>query len=119
MSKGELTIIEPDGTRKIIPLDDEPDLEVVQEAVGGFIELVPGFNTIETERGLEPCLAFVNEEGKLDDRPQTKNMTLNLVGTVLLRRAIGRGRHPYFPDQLVGPVAIITGAEVLKKMAGP
>jgi hypothetical protein len=69
--KGKITIVRAGGDierREVtasVPLDD------LQKAVGGYIETVPYFETFEGNR----CVAFRNEEGKLQGLPVNETMT--------------------------------------------
>lgn len=72
----------------------------MQEAVDGWIELIPYF---ETYKG-KPCMAFCNEKGKLHGLPY--NEPANLAWRVAFHKA--RGQLPQ-PEYLVGPVVILTG----------
>lgn len=98
--KGRLTIIGPDASETSTPLTAPPELEQLQAAVGGSIEVVPLFTTFRGER----CVVFCNEEGKLE------GLAPNILAQVLWERAVGR---PISDDLLVGPIAIITGDAAL------
>lgn len=47
---------------KIVEFESEPALEKMQMAVGGYIEVVPGFSKYKGRM----CMALCNEEGKLE-----------------------------------------------------
>jgi hypothetical protein len=91
-----------------------PALEFLRNAVGGDIELVPGFDTIEVAgvpRYRVPCVAFCDENAKVrsDIRPE-----FNRVATKLWEEALGRSlRSPHdagvWLDFLVGPVVVLYG----------
>lgn len=101
-ARGRLVVIAPDGKTTSAPLDAAPSLDALQEAVGGYIEVVPLFNSYEGG----PCVAFCNEEGKLD------RLDYNPYATAAWRRALGfdpRARGDY----LVGSIAIVCGPEEL------
>lgn len=68
--EGVMIIIPPDAG-KIVRKDlvKPPALEELKEAVGGYIELIPGFEAIQVGKALVPCVAFCNEEGKLKGLP--------------------------------------------------
>lgn len=102
--KGKLTIIGTDASETVTVLTAAPELEQLQAAVGGSIEVVPYFTKF---RGAT-CVVFCHEEGKLIGlRP-------NLLAQVLWERAVGR---VVVGDLLVGPIAIITGdAELLEAL---
>lgn len=116
--RGELVIISPDGKETCREITAEPELETLQKAVGGYIELVASFDTMTIRDGSQaPCFAFCNEQGKLDD------LSYNHIATVLwdkaLRHAGGPGllQHGRPIDVLCGSVAIITGdPEFLRSM---
>lgn len=91
-----ITIIQPDGTISLDTVDAVPPLEFFQKAVGGSIEVVPGF----TRREGNPCVAFCNEEGKWEKLP------VNPLATTIWLAAC-----PLVQDVLVGPVVIVEGDE--------
>jgi hypothetical protein len=98
----------------VLPLAGAPSLSDLQKAVAGFIEAVPGFDTIEHDGAARPCVAFCNEDGKGDGLP------VNNLATVLwdqaLRRGGGRGLlqpNGVPADVLVGPVVVIVGDRAL------
>ncbi len=85
-----LVIIQPDGTEtREGYAGDEPELEQLQRAVGGLIELVQ-----VTFEGADR-IAFINEEGKL------KGLRYNQRATDIW--------HGDF-DELVGPLVILVPA---------
>lgn len=91
---GKMIILMTDGTvEKLEPLVRVPTLEVMQQAVGGYIETVPFFNQYEGQ----DAVAFCNEEGKLEGLP------VNATATELW--------HKQYPadDVLVGNVIVLTG----------
>lgn len=113
---------------QITDLDAMPDLKFLRDAIdGGYIELVPYFNTIADELGvIQPCVVFCDEDGK------RKNLPLNSEATKLwdlaLRRLTDKDGNPLTPsglinpdgstaDVLVGPVIVLTGdAEFMDSM---
>lgn len=92
-----MTILRPDGRKDIHDLPETGELTAMQEAVGGYIELVPYFETFEGE----PCEAYCNEEGKLHGLPVNGPAT-----------AYWRGQVKRLADVLVGNVIIIQPPEV-------
>lgn len=99
--RGEAIIIEVDGSIRTVPLDHPPRAKEIHEWVKGYIEVVPCFTSYRGER----CVAFCNEEGKLD------GMQINVVATALW---LNSGHQHHEPnDVLVGPVAIIVGSDDL------
>jgi hypothetical protein len=93
-----------------------PDVKVFHDIVGGWLELVPFFDTIVWDAELHQCLAFCDEEGKLKNKP------INMQATWLWKLALERsgrwtGIKPVgnflqidaMPDHLVGDVAVVWG----------
>jgi hypothetical protein len=99
-----------------------PTAEELHEIVGGYIELVPGFDSIEfTTLDRTPevhaCVAFCNEDGKRLKLPMNRMATVRwndaLVrtgnGGLMLPQSQGGG----LADYLVGNVAVIWGDDEL------
>lgn len=97
--RGHSLIIRADGTIERAEHDSAPDLDFLQQAVGGFIETVPYFETITINGITHPCVAFCNEEGKLENRPY------NTIATQHWYHAMRRASNDY----LVGSVIILYG----------
>jgi hypothetical protein len=97
--QGSMTIIKSSGLTVFQPFTEKPTLEEFQAIVGGNIELIPGFVTL----GGAVCIAYCNEEGKLNKLP------FNATATALWDEATGGA----FDDILVGDVVVITGDEEL------
>lgn len=94
----------------------KPKLEELQKAVGGYLEQVPGFRTIEHKGAIRPCWALCNEDGKRLELP------VNNWATMLWDRALRRSGHPglitpsgRIADWLVGNVLIIFGNQALMR----
>lgn len=97
-----------DPTGEVVRFTEPPTLEFMRWAVGGDLELIPGFDKI----GGRCCVAFCDEHGKLDHR----RLPFNLKATILWEQAVragGRGalRDPNgdWVDWLVGPVLVLYG----------
>lgn len=104
--KGHTLLIPADDAQPITHTEHtEPlSLPFLQQAVGGYIEAVPGFSTVDYGGELLACCAFCNEEGKL------KAMPLNLRATAKWVVAQHRaGAIPALNDILVGPVLLVWG----------
>jgi hypothetical protein len=108
---GKLIIIRPSGSPEVRDLHAEPTLEVMREIVGGYLEIVPFFTTIEIGGAVRACLALCNEEGKLERLPFNRRATL--IWDSAMRRA---GLGTCSPDYLVGSIAVIVGDDVLRAM---
>lgn len=81
-------------------------IEFLQGAVGGYIEVVPGFFQIRVGDHIEACVAFCNEEGKLDGLP------FNATATIEWEHALPTGlRNPQgeWLDWLVGAIVVVFG----------
>ena len=97
--KGQLTILHARGkvVTTVRDLDAPPAIETLQRAVNGQIEAVLYFS----EYNGENCVAFCNEDGKLD------GLSLNVLATMLA------GPEFMANDVLFGDVAIVTGDDEL------
>jgi hypothetical protein len=96
--KGKAIIIHTDGRTTKEEFSSTIPLEKFQGWVGGSIELVPYFTKFEGEA----CVAFCNEEGKLEGLPV--NITATFAWARSLRRPVNA-----LGDVLNGPVVIVTG----------
>jgi len=101
--KGTVTILKADGSVSIRYVTAPLALEELQAAVGGYIETVPYFD----KYGPHDCVAFCNEEGKLN------NLPLNEQATQAWQEAVGQP----LGDVLVGDIIILSGdKEFLKSL---
>lgn len=119
--KGRLIIIDPASAslrgqlNQVVDIDATPELEVLQRAVGGSIEGVPHWDSIEQDGARVPCVAFCNEDGKAEGLRTNDLATceweacLQTKGMTLMSRAAGGG----LLDYLVGPIVVITGDDEL------
>lgn len=89
---GDIVQIHPSGMFEIHSCP--PTLKNLQALVGGYIEVVPGFN----EFNKIPCIALCDEEGRL------KQSSLNNRATIEWARCT-----KYSPTYLVGDIVILTG----------
>jgi hypothetical protein len=85
--RGTMLIFSPHEKRaRVIAFEREPTLEEVREAIGGgFIEKVPGFNTIAYQGVVMDCVALCDEHGKIKQL-ETNNWA-TLAWDQALRRA--------------------------------
>jgi hypothetical protein len=96
----------------------DPDLSFLQYSVNGYIEPVPHWYTVEIGGQVQSCVAYCNEEGKLNQLP------INYTATAAWHKALKRVTKPdgtrAFPnglfgadgepaDLLVGNVIVVTG----------
>jgi hypothetical protein len=103
-------------------LTKPPLLELLQDAVGGYIETVPMFSLIwtEEERKYVSCVALCNEYGKLENQPHNGRATK--AWDTAMRQLMDDEGQPIYPtglmdsdgyptDILCGKVAVIVGDE--------
>lgn len=96
--KGTTTLIAVDGTETAVEWSHAIPLKFLQEAVGGYIELVPYFNEF---RGAF-CVAWCNEHGKISTPPMEVNKKANEHWAIALNGAA-------MFDTLRGPILIVQG----------
>jgi len=85
-------------------LDRPPDVGELQAAVGGFLEIVPWFDSIGYGGVVMHCVVFCDEDGKHKELPPNER------ASKLWHRALERNRmRTLIRDQLVGPVAVVFG----------
>jgi hypothetical protein len=116
--KGTMMVISAFGENQeqIFPdareLHEAPSLETIKEAIGGgWLEKVPGFESIEVDNSVHPCVALCDEDGK------RKQLQVNEAATGLWHQALLRlGGHPglvtpygTLADYLVGSIVILYG----------
>lgn len=109
---GTMVILGADGgIRKMELTKADGILPMLQEAVGGYVEVVPYFTGFPDETGaLQPCVAMCNEEGKL------RGLPINQAATELWHQqlrsnppALGMPLAGAKLDVLVGNVLVIMG----------
>lgn len=106
--KGYMEIISPNGSIHTTKLDAPPTLEQLHDGVGGYIELVPMFDTIVHGGEVHECIAYCNEEGKLHGLPVNHHAT-KLWDSALRRRHPGAEERRREHDYLVGSIVILYG----------
>jgi hypothetical protein len=94
--KKYLITVPPNGKITTQEITKVPNLEQLQKAVGGYIELIPYFSKYEGKK----CIALCNENGKI------KGLPANRIAQKLWETAYG---SPIRLDHLVGSIAIIVG----------
>jgi hypothetical protein len=102
-------LFRPDGKPgELHKFTEPPTLQFMRDAIGGDLELVPGFDTIGGRR----CAAFCNEHGKLDHLQLPFNLRATLLWEGALRvnhQAVLRDPTGDWVDWLVGPVLVLYG----------
>jgi len=74
---GTVITIAVDGSMKAQTFDKPiAEARTLQEIVGGYIEIVPGFDSIIIDDVLIRCVAFSNEDGKRLQLPLNKKATM-------------------------------------------
>jgi len=119
--RGELLIYGSGGEVTARELAHVPGLEELHEGIGGSVERVPMFETIDRHGIVCNCVAFCEEDGKAKGRPL--NPVATMFWDLALRRAqIGNGLRDSkgsVRDYLVGDVIVVVGdAELLAATAG-
>ena len=90
---GTVIIFPHDRKARIFRATKHPSLQRLRKVVGGHIEMVP----LWTHYGGHPCVAYCNEEGKLEGLP------VNPVASIAWYRSVGR----HMDDVLCGHVICI------------
>ena len=109
--RGSMIIFHPSKHEPELREFDRPlKLEEMQAAVGGYIELVPGFRTIAFSGVVLDCVALANEYGKINKLPLNEAATL-AWGHACRRSGWGELYQPDgIPrDWLVGDIAVVFG----------
>jgi Domain of unknown function (DUF3846) len=91
--KGRIVIFPHDRKGRIYAATKHPSLHRIRKVVGGYIELVPLWTSFLGD----PCVAYCNEEGKLEGLP------VNGSATIAWYRNVGR----HMDDVLCGNVIVI------------
>jgi len=111
--KGTLLIYRESGAITdppiIVELSAPPDAQMLHKAVGGYLELVPWFNTIAGKR----CVAFCDEEAKLKNRPPNRRATIIWQTALKAQGASLYDESGNYLDYLAGPVVVIFGDDEL------
>lgn len=107
--KGTMLIISPSGGIKTVPLTKPPEAETLHSEVGGWIEAIPHFSTIDYHGTIHQCVAFGNEEAKL------KQMLRNQPATKIWYASLKRSGFNEPADYLAGKIIIIFGDRSLMK----
>jgi hypothetical protein len=106
--RGKLLVFEPYApTPRVYEYHDKPiKLQDLNAAVGGYIEVVPYFDSLPVDGGRVPCRAFCNEHGKLNG-----GSPWNDVANALWRDALAYQNLGPIDDYLVGSIAVVVGDE--------
>jgi hypothetical protein len=107
--QGTMLIVSPRGSIKTCPLTRPPELEGVQREVGGWLEQVPHFKSIDYRGTVQTCVAFCNEEGKLNKLPVNDAAT-RMWAAALKRQGLDIRQ---VNDVLVGTIVVVFGDQEL------
>lgn len=91
--QGTMIVIEPVGTVEFIPCQQVPTLELLQEKVGGPLELLPYFIDFMYNGALTKCAALVDEEGMFRDPVLVNHLATDLWAASLVRNGIIQPEH--------------------------
>ena len=117
--QGTLHIIPPGSNtpHRIVKLTRAVTLDELQEAVGGFAERIPNFDSIFQDGRVQLCIAFCDEDGKQKNR--SENQWANTLWMQAIVRRFGQGKAEP-GDVLVGSVVLLTGdTEFLEALSKP
>ena len=96
-----VVVFHPDGSGAVFKVRKGPSVRRLQMLVGGYIELVPYWETFRDKDGRScPCRAFCNENAKLEGLP------VNELATTVWHAEAG-----LMPDYLAGVVVVVFGTE--------
>lgn len=108
--KGVILSIDIDGTETINQIDGPPTLDALKEAIGGgYIEVVPYFDTFPRDSKNIKCVAFCNEEGKLQDLPYNQPATALWQLSLWVKGESLVSSTGDLQDYLVGRIAVVFG----------
>ena len=93
-----------DGTHTYVTMTNaETMLPVLQKSVGGYVETVPHLTLVRIGNVVRQCVAFCNEEGKIEGLPYNHQATMAWEDAII---AQGLG---VISDVLVGDVVFVCG----------
>ena len=90
---GDIVMIRPNG--QYVLYECAPTLENMQALVGGYVEIIPGFNKMS---GIS-CLVLGDEEGRMKSKPHNTRATLEWA------KCLNTSPYP-----LVGDIVVLSGA---------
>src|SRR5262245_11064085 len=104
--KGTLLIFRPDDTPLVTEVDGPPTLDLLKDGIGGgYLEVIPYFNTIRFNGRYQQCFAFCDEDGIRKDLP------INPEATMHWDNAVARSKSPLkcAPSLLRGQILVVMG----------
>lgn len=109
---GKMIVINTDGSMIVEDLKSVPPLKVLQENVGRYLEPVSHFNKFFSPVGTYNCVAFCNENGKINEEPA------NMVATLFWKKSFEEETKSHFSvldNFLYGNVVILYGDDEFMK----
>lgn len=107
--QGTMLIFKPSTIEpEVHPFKRPPKLQELQRAVGGWLEAVPHFLAIKHAGREHRCVAFCNEDGKLE----RSSYSHSFVGPLPINMEATRRwqqLNPLGGDYLVGNIAVLFG----------
>lgn len=107
-----IAIVPPSGPITFQDVESPELLDALQSAVGGNIEIVRYLDKIEFEgRPESRCVAFCNDEGKIDGLPFNERASGFWIKLLVERGMlqVGPDSRVKVRDVLVGPIAFVCG----------
>ena len=110
--KGKMLVFQPDHDHGQLPAVTEYRQPIgagdLQKALGGYIEIVPYWDTFEVDGERVPAVVWCNENGKALYLPRNRYMT-TLWDHALYAKGMSRIESGQELDFLVGPIAVTIG----------
>jgi hypothetical protein len=115
--KGTMMTIAPDSPVAIEPVDPAVARDVARMLAkmkfgigGGYIEKVPGFDSIKIDNKTHNCVALCDEDGKRKGMPYNEPATMMWHAALLAQGHPGLWTpHGGLADYIVGPIVILYG----------
>lgn len=105
-----LVTVRADGTVGEQQIDPRDCLPQLQDAVGGYLEVVPYLKLFDHGGATHSCVAFCDEEGKLKGKPVNRQAS-DIWDRQLAEKGVRRNI-----DVLVGDIAFVFGDPALMKL---
>lgn len=111
--EGTAIVYHADGTVNLHgPLREQPNLKWLKEQVNGYIQLIPLFQKIKIGGIEHECIAYCNEEGKLNLLPFNRTATELWDASIkAINRGTLRDNEGKYHDVLVGSIVVVFGDE--------
>lgn len=109
--RGTIITVPVVGPLKVLKVEEEPTGEMIRQAIGGgWMELVPYFNSFEIDTGdVRACVAFCDEEGKIKMLPKNPRANRAWERALLQQKRTLKDRNGKPYDFLCGDVAVVFG----------